>query len=160
MFHSLVQLINVLLVLFLLTSCQQGGPSGPLSTGRTPLQHSIRTTVIDRDVRNTLLFVNSVNKRLPGGQILIQANFENRLRSQDVWADISFEFMDEDNMLIDRTEWVPTLFPASQITMIQGSSISSHAAKHVLLMRNLKTANGKIVGPARKIFEYPSSYLP
>ncbi len=154
MFSNIIRMTAAGIAVIVLSSCQ-GGPNLPLSTGRTPLQHTNRTVVLDRDVRNTLLFVNSVNKRLPGGQIMVQANFQNRMRNQDVWADIAFEFLDGNNMLVDKTEWMTTLFPASQVTMVQGSSISPHAVKHVLLLKDLKTQNGRLIGPASWILEFP-----
>ena len=141
-------------VIILLSSCQ-GGPNLPISTRKTPLQHQNRIVMLDRDVRSTLLFVNSVQKRLPGGQLLIQAKFQSRMRDQDVWADIAFEFMDEDNMVVDKTEWMTTLFPASEVTMVQGSSISPQVFKHVLLLKNLKTSDGRMIGPASWILELP-----
>ncbi len=152
---SITTRFAIAVIIVFMISCCQGGPSAPLSTGRTPLQHSNRTVMLDRNVRNTLLLVNSVQKELPGGQLLAQVNFESRLRAQDVWADISFEFMDENNMLVDKTEWTTTLFPASQVTMVQGSSISPNAVKHVLLMKGLKTRNGRVIGPASVILEFP-----
>ncbi len=149
-----IRIAVTILVAVVLSSCQ-GGPSLPLKTGGSPLQHENRTVVLDRDVRNTLLFVNSVQKRLPGGQVLVQSNFQSRMRQQDVWAEISFEFLDENNMLVDKTEWMTTLFPASQVTMVQGSSISPNVVKHVLLLKDLKTASGRLIGPSSWILEFP-----
>ncbi len=149
-----VRTISLIIIAVFFSSCH-GGPNLPLSSGRTPLQHKNRIVVLDRNVRNTLLFVNAVQKRLPGGQLLIQANFQSRMRVQDVWAEIAFEFMDKDNMVVDKTEWMTTLFPASQVTMVQGSSISPRAFKHVLLLRNLKTRDGRMIGPASWVIEMP-----
>ncbi len=136
-----------------LTGCHQGGAALPLGTTKPPRQHTNRIIVLDRNVRNTLIYINSVNKRLPGGQLLIQVNFQNRLQRDDVWADVKFEFMDANNMMVDTTQWIPTLFPASQVTMIQGSSLGGGAFKHVVLLKNLQTRNGRIIGPATDIFE-------
>ncbi len=154
MLTFLVRSIILIIAAVVLCSCH-GGPNLPLSSGRTPLQHQNRIVVLNRDVRSTLLFVNAVQKRLPGGQLLIQANFQSRMRVQDVWADIAFEFMDQNNMLVDKTEWMTTFFPASQVTMVQGSSISPRAFKHVLLLKNLKTSDGRMIGPASFILEMP-----
>ncbi len=155
MFHTTVRIAVAVMVAVALSSCQKGNPNLPLSRNETPLQHTNRIVVLDRDVRNTLLFVNSIQKRLSGGHLLIQANFENRMMTQDVWADIGFEFMDGNNMVVDKTEWMTTLFPAGQVTMIQGSSIGPGAVKHVLLLKNLKTATGRMIGPASKIMVFP-----
>lgn len=145
-----------LCLLCLLMSCHQQGPSTPLSIESVPLQHSKNAVMVDRDVRNTLLYVNAVHKKLPEGHIAVQVNFQNRLYEQDVWADVCFEFLDENNMLVEKTEWIPHFFPAAQVTTIEGSSISQNAFKHVLLMKNLQSPSGKIVGSAIEIYEYPS----
>lgn len=154
MIRNITCIATILCSAIIISGCQ-GGPNLPLSTGRAPLQHVNRTVMLDRDVRHTLLYVNSVQKRLPGGQLLIQANFQSRMRIEDVWADIAFEFLDENNMLVDKTEWMTTLFPASQVTMVQGSSISPNAVKHVLLLKDLKTRDGRMIGPASWILEFP-----
>ncbi|WP_146164739.1 hypothetical protein [Desulfonatronum sp. SC1] len=119
------------------------------------MQHSQRIVILDRNVRNALLYVNSVQKRLPGGQILVQANFQNRFPRDDIWADVKVEFLDEYNMLVDQTEWMPTHFPAWQVTMVQGSSISPKPIKHVMLLRNLRTRDGNIRGTFGTVFEMP-----
>ncbi len=155
MVSAIFRCLMVLGLVGVLTGCRQGGPALPLGTTRPPLQHTNRIIVLDRDVRNTLIYINSVNKRLPGGQLFIQVNFQNRLQGDDVWADVMFEFMDKNNMMMDKTQWMPTLFPASQVTMVQGSSLGGGAVKHVVLLKNLRTRNGRIIGPATDIFEVP-----
>ena len=143
----------VLLVLF--ASCK--GPYLPIERTHKgqPLQHSRRTVILDRNVRDALLYVNSVQKRLPGGQIFVQANFQNRFQGADIWADVKIEFLDENNMLVDETEWVNTYFPQWEVTMVQGNSISSQAVKHVMLMKNLKTPTGVLPRTFGTIFELP-----
>lgn len=138
----------------ILSACAGAGPYVPLekSPKEVPLQHSQRIVILDRNVRNALLFINSVQNRLPGGQILIQANFQNRFPNDDLWAEVKFEFYDENNMVVDKTEWVNTHFPRAEVTMVQGNSISSKPAKHVMLMRNLRTRTGGIIGPVGAIF--------
>ena len=143
----------VLSVWIVLTGCQPTGPSVPLSVTESPLQHTNRIVILDRNVRNTLFLVNAVHQRLPGGQLLVRANFQNRFHQDDVWADVKFEFQDKYNMVVDETEWMPTYFPAGEVTMVQGSSISSGAAKHVLLLKGLRTAaGGRIRGPGSAIY--------
>jgi hypothetical protein len=139
-----------------LAACQATeGPYVPLakSPEQEPLQHSQRIVILDRNVRNALLFVNAVQKRLPGGQILVKANFQNRLPNDDLWAEVKFEFLDEDNMVVDESEWVNTLFPRAEVTMVAGSSISPKPVKHVMLMRNLRTNTGRVIGPVGTVFE-------
>ncbi|HDQ41417.1 MAG TPA: hypothetical protein ENN39_10370 [Desulfonatronum sp.] len=144
-----------LLALMVMTGCK--GPYAPIAhkPGTEPMQHSQRIVILDRNVRNALLYVNSVQKRLPGGQILVQANFQNRFPNDDIWADVKVEFLDEHNMLLDQTEWMSIHFPAWQVTMVQGSSISPRPVKHTMLLRNLRTRDGNIQGTWGTVFEMP-----
>lgn len=145
----------IVLVLMVTVGGCAKGPYAPLAhkPGTETMQHTQRVVILDRNVRDALIFVNSVQKRLPGGQILVQANFQNRSQNVDVWADVKVEFLDENNMLVDATEWVQTHFPALQVTMVQGSSISGRAAKHTMLLRNLRTRDGSIRGTSGSVFE-------
>jgi hypothetical protein len=123
--------------------------------GRQPMQHTQRIVILDHNVKNALLYINSVQKKLPGGQILVQANFQNRFPNEDVWAEVKFEFQDENNMMVDSTEWVNTHFAPWVVTMVQGNSISGRAVKHVTLMRSLRTRNGNLPGTFGLLFEIP-----
>jgi len=130
-------------------ACTSTGPYAPYARpGDAPMQHSQRIVIMDRNVQGALLLVDSVQKRLPRGEILVQANFQSRYPNDDVWADIKFEFLDENNVPVDETEWVKTSFPALEVTTVQGSSISTRAVKHVMLLKNLYTRTGKKpIGP-------------
>lgn len=143
--------LAVLCPFILMSACASPGPYAPYARpGEAPMQHSQRIVILDRNVQDALLFVDSVQKRLPRGEILVQANFQNRYPKDDVWADIKFEFLDENNAAVDETEWVKTLFPALEVTTVQGSSITDRAVKHVMLLKNLYTRSGqKPIGPGR-----------
>jgi hypothetical protein len=120
-----------------LTSCSSPGPYAPKSElGGSSAQLSQRVLFLDETLRDAVLLVNSVQKRLPRGEILVQANFRSRLQKNDIWVDVKFEFYDADSMLVDETEWMKVHFPAMEVTMVQGSSIASNAAKHVILLNN------------------------
>ena len=138
-----------------LPSCK--GPFVPVAkrSNAPPLQHTQRILVLDNQVRDALLYINSVQKRLSGGQILVQANFQNRFPKDDIWAEAKIEFLDGNNMLVDQTEWVNTYFPAWEVTMLQGNSISANAVRHVILLKNLRTRSGRIPATFGFIFEVP-----
>jgi len=144
-----------IVLLGFLPSCK--GPFVPIEKGANaqPLQHTQRIVILDKQVRNALLYSNSVQKRLSGGQILVQANFQNRFSDGDIWAETKIEFLDENNMLVDQTEWVNTYFPAWEVTMIQGNSISANAVRHVILLKNLRTRTGRVPDSFGFIFEVP-----
>jgi len=147
--------IIVGILLIISTSCK--GPFVPIEQApkSTPLQHTNRIVIIDQNVRNALLYVNSVQRRLPKGQIFVQVNFQNRFPRGDIWAEVKIEFLDENNMVVDETEWMNTYFPAWEVTMVQGNSISSRALKHVMLLKNLRTRTGNLPGTFGTIFELP-----
>jgi len=151
---------NCLIIIFialssLFISCK--GPYLPIEERprSQPLQHTKRILILDKKVRDALLYINSVQKRLPEGQILVQANFQNRFPNGDIWAEIKLEFLDENNMLVDQTEWVNTYFPAWEVTMVRGNSISAKAQKHVILFKNLRSKTGKLPGTFGSILEIP-----
>ena len=141
-----------------LTGCQtySTGPTVPYGLVDKPLQQTDRIVILDNNIRNTLYLVNEVQGRLPGGQLLVKATFQNRFHQDDVWADVKVEFQDQNSMAIDRSEWVTTLFPAGEVTLVQASSITPNAEKHVLLIRNLRTATGgRITGLSNAIYIIP-----
>lgn len=120
-----------------IVSCSSPGPYAPKSeVGGGSMQQSQRVLFLDETLRDGLLLVNSAQKRLPRGEILVQANFKSRYQKNDIWVDVKFEFYDAQSMLIDETEWMKVHFPAMETTMVQGSSIASQAAKHVILLKN------------------------
>ncbi len=119
----------------------------PGAVTKAPLQQTHRLLLVDKNIRNALLYVNSVNNRLPGGQLLVRVNFQNQ-RDDAVWADVMIEFQDADGIAIDQTAWIPTRFPAKLVTPVQGTSITPHATKHVVLLKNLRGEDGRGIGPA------------
>ena len=149
---------------FLISCGGSGGPYVPVThtAGWQPLQHEQRIVILDRNVKDVLLYVNSVQKRLPRGHILVQANFQSRFAKEDVWAEVKIVFYDENNMVVDETEWMNTHFPAWEVTMVQGNSISHRAMKHVMLLKNLRNRSGKLPRTRGMIFEIhgPPSVLP
>jgi hypothetical protein len=136
----------------LMSSCQPGGGSAPYALVHQPVQQSDRIVVLDNNVRDTLFLVNTSQGRLPGGQILVKAAFQNRFQDVAVWADISFEFQDRNGMAVDKGEWVTTRFAPGEVTTIQGSSISPNAHKHVLLLKNLRTGRGGIIRGGNAVY--------
>jgi hypothetical protein len=138
-----------------------GGPYVPVTRDpvKTPYQHSQRILTLDKNVRDILLYVDSVQERLPGGQISIRASFQNRLE-QDVWAEVKTEFLGADNMVVDETEWVETHFPAWEVTAVKANSITAGAVKHTLLLRNIRNRTGVLPKAKRGIFAVPGSGYP
>jgi len=131
---------------FLISCGSSGGPYPPLTRTpeKQPLQHEQRIVFLDKNAKDVLLYVNSVQKRLPGGHILVQANFQNRVAREDVWAEVKIVFYDENNMVVDETEWMNTHFAAGEVTMVQGNSTSDRAMKHVMLLKRLSNRSGKL----------------
>lgn len=120
-----------------ITACSSSGPYAPKTRmGNSPMQQSQRILFIDENLRDGLLLVNSVQKKLPHGEILVQANFKSRYPNNDIWVEVKFEFFDANSILIDETEWMKTHFPAMEVTTVQGSSITPYAVKHVILLKN------------------------
>ena len=120
-----------------IAACSSPGPYAPkTSVGNIPAQQSQRILFLDKNLRDGLLFVNSVQKKLDHGEILVQSNFQSRFPNNDIWVEVKFEFFDANSILIDETEWMKTHFPAMEVTTVQGSSITPNAVKHVILLRN------------------------
>ena len=154
--------MHYLLWLFLsiigLTGCQNstGGQFLPYGVPDQPLHHTNRIVILDKNVRDTLFLINSVQERLPGGQIQVKAAFQNSFHEQDVWADVKVEFQDKNSMPIDSGEWITTFFPAAQSTMIESTSLTPNAAKHVVLLKKLRTSDGgNLAGERDNIYAIP-----
>ena len=147
-------IVPLLCALLGAVACTSTGPYAPYARpGDAPIQHTQRVVILDRNVQGALLFVDSVQKRLPRGEILVQANFQNRYPKDDVWADVKFEFLDENNVALDETEWVKTLFPALEVTTVQGNSLTTGAVTHVMLIKNLYTRSGKRPASPGSVYE-------
>ena len=150
----LMPAIFLLCVLLWTAACTSTGPYPPHARpGDAPMQQTRRVVILDRNVQGALLFVDSVQKRLPRGEMLVQANFQSRYPNDDVWADVKFEFLDENNVAIDETEWVKTLFPALEVTTVQGNSLTGGAVTHVMLLKNLYTRSGKRPSAPGSVYE-------
>ena len=63
-------------------------------------------------------------------------------------------------MVVDETEWVNTFFPRSEVTTVQGNSISGRAVKHVMLLKDLKTRTGRLPESWGNLFELPGIPVP
>ena len=61
--------------------------------------------------------------------------------------------MNENNVVIDETEWVKTLFPALEVTTVQGSSLTAGAVAHVMLLKNLYTRSGRRPSAPGSVYE-------
>ncbi len=145
-FFSFLAVCILLFSCLMMGGCGSPGSSAPYALVNQPMQLGNRIVILDNNVLDTLFLVNTSQARLPGGQIQVKATFQNRFQNQDIWVDVGFEFQDKNGMLVDRAEWVATRFPAAEVTLVQGTSISPLAQKHVLLLKNLRTAQG---GPLR-----------
>lgn len=145
--------LKLLPVVVIAISCRSSPSLSTLSEDDT--QQNRRIIALNETVANTLLYVNSVQKRLPGGQIMAQVNLQNRYEKTGVWAEVKVEFYDENSMLVDETEWINTYFPPLEITTIQGNSIHAGAVKHCMLLRNIRNASGVLPGFRRSLFELP-----
>ncbi len=142
--------ILLLVVAFSIVSCGGGSYAVVRVGGSTQ-----RVLVLDRNVEDTLLFIQSLPRQLPGGEILVRAGFQNRFAGEDVWAEIKFVFLDENKAAIDETEWMKTRFPASQVTTVQGSSITTQAKSYLILIRNIYTLSGNKPIGYGKLYEIP-----
>lgn len=157
MHYNRIWIAGMLLLAVGLLACASR-PPGPFvpagrTDGHTPYQQSQRVLIMDQNVRDVLLFINSEQKRLPGGQVFVQANFQNILPDENIWVDAKVEFQDAHHMVVDETEWMAVYFPPLEVTMIQGNSISPNAVKHVLLLKNIRNASGRLPRLGRSIYE-------
>ncbi len=151
MFSDMRYIPVLSLIIIVLCSCGEKDLLHlPLGTAEQPFQQTHRLLMVDKNIRNTLYYVNSENNRLPGGQILVRVNLQNQLDTA-VWADIMIEFQDADSMVVDQTTWMPTRFAPKMVTTIKGTSISPYATKHVVLLKDLRTENGRGTGPAEML---------
>ncbi len=151
--------ITSVLVVCLLATVQCGplrGPYGPIARddGQDPHQLRHGVTVLDKDVRDALLFVNRTAKRLPNGQVRARVQMQNLHRGETLWSKIRFAFYDADNVIIDQTEWQSVAFPSQEVVALSGISLRGDVMRYNVQFKDLRSKSGDIMTPAGKILEH------
>lgn len=113
------------------------GPYRP-GVNKEPMQEREKIILLDHGLTYYLNVVKQGVSRLPGGQLQIKLEMENRLDT-DVWTDIQVIFRGEDGFEVEKTDWQPFLFHRRTVTLFQTNSIAATAADYRILIRNAKS---------------------
>ena len=150
--------IGVTMLLLIAGGC--GTPRGPYSPmqredGKEPHQFSHGVTMLDKNVRSSLLFINRTAKRLPNGQIVARVQMQS-IHPGTIWSDVRFVFYDADKMAIDKSEWQATAFPSREVVLIQGISLRQDTETYNIQFKNLRSKSGqpKLITPAGSVAEH------
>jgi hypothetical protein len=132
------------------------GPYSPITPEDrdAPHQMSHGVTMLDKNVRDSLLFVNRVAKRLPSGQVQVRIQMQNLYRDETLWSDVRVVFYDEDNMTVDQTEWQKIPFPPREIVLIQGTSLRNDVQTYNVQFKNLRSRTGRRLCPPDTVAEH------
>ncbi len=131
--------------LVLISGCQRSwDPSDPgmRGDGSTPHQLGHGVTMFDKNVRNTLVFINKSARRTERGHSQVRVQMQN-VRDLTLWADYRVVFYDADNMQIDATEWAPASFKPREVVLLQGVSLQNDATCYNVQFRNLRSKSGR-----------------
>ena len=151
--------ITFVLVVFLLAAVQCGPRRGPYSPierddGQKPHQLRYGVTMLDKDVRDALLFVNRTAKRLPNGQVRARVQMQNLHRGETLWSKVRFAFYDADNIIVDQTEWQSVAFPPHEVVALSGISLRSDVMRYNVQFKDLRSKSGQVMSPKGKILEH------
>jgi hypothetical protein len=132
------------------------GPYSPITREdeKTPHQMSHGVTMLDKNVRDALLFINRTAKRLPSGQVQVRVQMQNLYRNETLWSDVRVVFYDEDEMGVDQTEWQKVSFPAREIVLIQGTSLRNDIKTYNVQFKNLRSRSGRRLSPPETVAEH------
>ncbi|MFQ5590322.1 MAG: hypothetical protein ACE5HE_04070 [Phycisphaerae bacterium] len=152
----MVLAILVGLLLETAVACRPRGPYSPVARRDERKPHQLRhnVTVLDKDVRDALLFVNHTAKRTPNGQVQVRVQMQNLYRDETLWSEVRFAFYDADKMGVDRTEWQRVAFPPHEVVMIEGNSLRADVETYNVQFRNLKSSLGRSLYPPGLILEH------
>ncbi len=132
------------------------GPYTPLARkdGQEPHQLRHGITMLDKDVRDSLLFINRTAKRTPNGQVQVRIQMRNLYRDETLWSDIRFSFYDADKMAVDQTEWQRVAFPPHEVVMIKDTSLRNDVNTYNIQFRDLESRSGRRLTPPGRILEH------
>lgn len=150
--------IGVTMLLLIAGGCSTPrGPYSPIERedGKDPHQFSHGVTMLDKNVRSSLLFINRTAKKLPNGQIVARVQMQS-IHPGTLWSDVRFVFYDADKMAIDKTEWQETAFPSREVVMIKGISLRNDTETYNIQFKNLMSKSGqpKLIMPPERIAEH------
>ena len=133
------------------------GPYSPMQREdeKAPHQFSHGVTMLDKNVRSSLLVINRTAKKLPNGQVIATVQMQS-IHPGTLWSDVRFVFYDADNMTIDKTEWQETAFPSREVVMIKGISLRNDVETYNIQFKNLKSESGQpqVITPPGNIVEH------
>ena len=107
----------------------------PLPDGQPPLQFKERLIALDEDTRDSLMYVNHLQGRLPSGQVKISVALQNRSPEDNIWISWKAVFYDNRNFKIEETEWQKTYFPVMQIREITVNSIRKDVENFTIMLK-------------------------
>lgn len=133
------------MVLFLAWLLGCAGPYQPRAVpGRvTPMQFTEKIIFLDKDASRALMYVNNRHYRLKGGQLVVEANLQNRFSDVDLWAEVQVVFYDQANMRLEESSWERHHFPALEVTMIRFNSMRPDVVNYTVMIKNLGSKDGK-----------------
>ncbi|MFH1262843.1 MAG: hypothetical protein V1495_05305 [Pseudomonadota bacterium] len=128
------KIVAFAVVSFLALAC---GPYKP-GVNTAPMQEKEKIVLLDHGLTYYLNFVKEGISRLPGGQLQVKLEVENK-RDKDVWTDVQVIFRGEDGFEIEKTDWQPFLFHRRTVTLYQQNSLNTGAADYRILIRDAKS---------------------
>ena len=145
--HAARTVVVAVLVAVAASSCRYAAePSrlhqNPRKGHRVPLQHKERLLTLDKSIEAAVFYVNHVQNRLPGGQLQIKVNLQNRDASHDLFIEWKAIFYDRNNFEIESSPWVAQHFPAKMVTTVAVNSVRSDASNFTVMLRRAATSTG------------------
>ena len=154
--HRLVYAMITGLAAVAVGCAEPRGPYSPMARADEQAPHQMRegVTMLDGEVRNSLLFINRTARRTPTGQAQVRVQMQNMYRDETLWADVRFVFYDEDKITIDETEWQTAAFPPHEVVAIKGTSLRNDVTTYNAQFKDLKSKSGRRLSPPEQILEH------
>lgn len=122
--------VMILSTLLLFVGC------GATKAGKnpSPIQETEHIVLLDRFHKLWLKVVKSKIERLPGGQMEVALEMENR-KDDDIWTDVQVIFRGADGFEIEKTSWTPFMFHRREVSTFKASSMNPNVVDYRIIIR-------------------------
>lgn len=124
-------------------------PASPL-----PEQYIKAIMALDERIIESIYYVRHDQQRFQSGHVRIVFNLFNAQPDADVWMDWKVLYYDQDNYLIEETEWETTMFRSQVIKTIRSNSMRPDVMNFTLVIKSSPRTDPDLTKPLGFVREY------
>jgi len=127
---------------------------GRLLGSPLPEQYTLAILALDEKISSSVYYVRHDHKRFPAGQVRVRFNLYNAQPVENVWMEWKVLYYNQDNYMIEETEWETTMLHAKVIATIRSNSIRPDVINYTLMIRSSPRTDPNLTKPLGYVQEY------